>query len=522
MWRSIPRVFELACHHHRDRVAVIDGDRQVTYQELHAQAAGVARGLRGLNADRGTRVGILAPNGVEFISAMYGIWMARDTLVQLPAMAHQNDVAQMLATAEAETLIYHENFDDTIDFFRRSCPTLTHFVRIASSEDLSPQGVTDFAEFVTRGTASGQVLEESEPDDLAFVAYTSGATGQPKAVRQTQASYAHYAITAGMELGDIRPGERFVHGAPLTHFTQQFLLPTFMRGGTNITIPSMNLAALSGAVREHRATATAVVPTLIYLLLDDPDIDTQSLASLQTIVYGGSPMSPERLRQAIDTFGPVFVQGYGGTEPGFMTCFRKEEHVEALEQHPERIASAGRAFYHAEVSIRDSDGRPVAPGEVGEIWCRQEGQMVGYLDSSLDAETMHDDWIRSGDMGRMDEDGYLFVVDRVKDMIVTGGFNVFPRQIEDVLLTHPAVAQCAVIGVPDAKWGEAVKAIVVLRAGAQATAEELIASVKSAKGSVWAPKSVDFVETLPLNPAGKVNKKVLREPFWAQESRQIG
>jgi len=521
MWGTITRVFDTACRHHAERVAVIDGDRQVTYADLHRDVEGLAGALGSLNGGPGLRVGLLAPNSVEFITGLYGIWKGRGTLVQLPTLAPENDLAYMLTMAEATAIIYHESFDATVEKLRDVCPQLRHFVRIAPSRSTTPSGVVDFHEFLALGVAEGHATVNSEPDDLAFIAFTSGTTGQPKAVLQTQATYSHYAITAGMEIGDTRPGERFVHCAPLTHFSQQFLLPTMMRGGTNIMLPSMDLQGLVEAVRTHRATATALVPTLIYMLLDRDDLDLDAMSSLRTIIYAGSPMSPDRLRQAVATFGSVFIQAYGGSEPGFMTVLRKDEHAEALEHRPDRLSSAGRAFYHVELSIQDENGETVPPGEVGEICARQEGQMTGYLDGSLNAETMRDGWVRSGDLGWMDEDGYLFIVDRVKDMIVTGGFNVFPRQIEDVLSAHPNVVQCAVIGVPHEKWGEAVKAVVILRPDAQADPDELITLVKRAKGSVWAPKSVEFVSALPLNPAGKVDKKTLRASYWKGRSRSI-
>jgi acyl-CoA synthetase (AMP-forming)/AMP-acid ligase II len=298
-------------------------------------------------------------------------------------------------------------------------------------------------------------------------------------------------------------------------------MPVFMRGGTNIILPGLDLDLLLNAIERERVTATAVVPTIVYMLLDHPRRAEADLSSLHTVIYAGSPMAPEGLRRALEAFGPIFVQTYAGTEPGYMTCLRKEDHRLDTPEWVARLASAGRPMYHVDLSIRDIEGRALPVGEVGEICAAQPGQMVGYVNGGLDSEVMQDGWVRSGDIGFVDEGGYVFIVDRKKDMIVTGGFNVFPRQIEDVLVTHPAVAQCAVIGVPDAKWGEAVKAVVVTRPDAAVSAEELIALVKERKGSVWAPKSVDFVAALPANPSGKIDKRSLRAPYWAGRRRQV-
>jgi acyl-CoA synthetase (AMP-forming)/AMP-acid ligase II len=294
-----------------------------------------------------------------------------------------------------------------------------------------------------------------------------------------------------------------------------------MRGGVNIILRGFRTDEFLSTVERHGVTATAMVPTIIYTLLDDPRVASADLSSLRTVVYAGSPVQPARIRQAIDRFGPIFVQAYAGTEPGYVSCLRKEDHraegVEALR----RLASAGRPMFHVDVSIQDEAGNEMPIGEPGEVCVHSPGQMTRYWEPQSDGEGLRGSWVRSGDVGYMDADAFLFLVDRVKDMIVTGGLNVFPRQIEEVLGTHPGVAQCAVIGVPDDRWGEAVKAIVVLRRGQQATEEELLAWVRERKGGVVAPKSVDFVSELPLTPAGKVDKKALRKPYWAVEPRSI-
>ncbi|MFI0351308.1 AMP-binding protein [Actinomadura sp. 9N407] len=518
MWGTLPRIFDRACSYYADRTALVDGERRLTYTEMHDWANRVGNALVRLEVGKGDRVGLLMPNCLEFIPTMCGIWKAGAAITQMPTRASAEDFHYYLDDVQASTLIYHEAFDEAVAQIRDRLPGLQHVIRLSAGDPLP--GALDYDATLQRESASTPAIEP-HVDDLAFVGFTSGTTGVPKGVLQTHATWSHYAVTAGLEIGDIRPGEVFAHAAPLTHFSQTFVMPTFMRGGTNVILPGFDLDLLLDTIEGEGVTATAVVPTIVYMLLDHPRRDKVDLSTLRTVVYAGSPMAPDGLRRALETFGPIFVQTYAGTEPGYMTCLRKEDHRLDSPEWIERLASAGRPMYHVDLTIRDAAGHVLPPGEPGEICAAQPGQMVGYVDASRDAETMQDGWVRSGDIGYVDAAGFVFIIDRQKDMIVTGGFNVFPRQIEDLLITHPAVAQCAVIGVPDPRWGEAVKAVVVTKPGSDVSAEALIDVVKQHKGSVWAPKSIDFTDVLPTNPSGKIDKKSLRAPYWAGQRRQV-
>ncbi|WP_166351161.1 AMP-binding protein [Phytoactinopolyspora limicola] len=517
MWTTLPDVFDRACLYHRDRIALVAGDRQLTYRELNEWANRVAHGLADLGIQQGDPVGLLMPNCLEFIPTQYGIWKAGCVLVQMPARAAPADVRYFLAESGATTLIYHAAFDAAIAEIR---PELGELRTVRLGADEPGEAIGYERAFGEQRSADPDV--EIAPDDPAYIGFTSGTTGTPKGVLQSHRSWSHYAITAGLEIGDTRPAEVFAHIAPLTHFTQSFVVPTFIRGGTNVIVTKPDIEELMATIQRHAVTACAVVPTLLYLMLDHPGRADYDLSSLHTMVYAGSPISPERLRQALEVFGPIFVQTYAGSEPGYTTCLRKEEHRVDSPEWVQRLSSAGRPMMHVDVCVQDENDQILGVGEIGEICARQEGQMIGYVDTSRNSEAMRDGWVHSGDIGYVDDDGYVFIVDRKKDMIVTGGFNVFPRQIEDVLLQHRGVAHCAVIGIPDDKWGEAVTAFVVRREGADVTADELIGMVKEHKGGVWAPKTLRFVEELPLNPAGKVDKRSLRAPYWAGRGRQIG
>jgi acyl-CoA synthetase (AMP-forming)/AMP-acid ligase II len=517
MWGSLPRLLERVTADYAERTAVIEGQHRLTYAQLAQTTQRVSNGLLAAGIRPGDRVGILMPNCLEYIPILYGVLGAGAVLTQLPARASASDFRYFLNAAESTTLIYHHYFDAAVEDITADCPTVGTVIRLGSGN--TPVGALDYAALLAAvdSTPCGVAIRD---DDLAFIGFTSGTTGIPKGVKQTHASWLHYSVTAGLEIGDTRPGEVFAHGAPLTHFSQIFLMPTFMRGGTNVILPGLDPDTLLSAITTQRITATALVPTVIYLLLARDDVADFDLSSLRTVIYAGSPMSPAQLERAVEVFGQIFVQAYAGSEPGFVSCLRKEDHISAGPRR-QRLASAGRPMYHVDVSIRDNAGTDVERGQPGQIWVRQPGQIVGYLDAALDAEAIQDGWVRSGDIGYRDDDGFLYIVDRTKDMIITGGFNVFPRQIEDVLNTHPAVQQSAVIGVPDPKWGEAVKAFIVANSDQPPDADALIELVRHHKGAVWAPKSVEFVDQLPLNPVGKVDKKLLRQRYWASQPRQV-
>jgi fatty-acyl-CoA synthase len=298
------------------------------------------------------------------------------------------------------------------------------------------------------------------------------------------------------------------------------LVPILLRGGTVVLQAGFKAADFLAAIEHHRVTATFLVPTMIYMLLEEQRKANADLSSLETVIYGGAPISPARLAEAVQAFGPIFQQIYSQSEaPNCATVLRRHEHDPA---RPERLVSCGRPMAGVTVQTLDEDGRVVPPGTVGEICFRGPSIMTGYWRKPQEtAEAFKGGWLHTGDLAHRDADGLIYIVDRRKDMIVTGGFNIYPREVEDVLTAHPAIAQAAVIGVPDGKWGEAVKAVVVTRDGAAVSEGELMALVREKKGSVAAPKSVDFVARIPLTSLGKPDKKAVRALYWSAEGRQV-
>jgi fatty-acyl-CoA synthase len=367
----------------------------------------------------------------------------------------------------------------------------------------------------------------AQPPDIGAVpaphpiVYTGGTTGRPKGIIISPAAQAFAAATMA-EQWQWPDDVRLLLSTPLSHAAGTLLPPTFARGGSVVLLPSFSARAWLAAVEQYRVTAALIVPTQLYRILDEPSLADTDLTSLQTIFYGASPCSPTRLAEAIGVFGPIFFQFYGQSEaPMTMTVLRKEEHDPSV---PGRLSSCGRPVPGIEVRLLDDDGNPVARGTPGEICVR--GPLVAlesYKNRPAETATaLAGGWLHTGDVATEDPDGFLHIVDRRKDMIISGGFNIYPREIEDCLDLHPAVSSAAVIGAPDERWGEAVTAFVACRYDQPSVTEDaLIEFVKERLGSLAAPKKIHFVDAIPLSPLGKPDKKALRASQWGHRARLV-
>jgi fatty-acyl-CoA synthase len=467
---------------------------------------------RGLGRREG--VGVLSPNRPEVWMSQTATNVAGGRYTALHPMGSLADHRYACNEAELRFLCVDPAYAPRAGELLESCPSLRAVFTFGAAE------VGEDLLSLAAGISAGPLAPgPNEPDDTSWLLYTGGTTGVPKAAELPETAIAQMALSVSSGW-DLPKQRRYLACAPITHAAGMLITPTLLSGGTVVLQRGFDPARWLADVAAERATLSLLVPTMIYVLLDHPGLGDADLASLEAIMYGASPMSPARLVEGIERIGPVFAQLYGQTEcAGIATSLWRAHHDPT---RLERLASCGVPMPNVRVAILDESGERVPTGVAGEICLQGPCVMKGYFrQPALTAEALAGGWLHTGDMAVCDDEGFLTIVDRKKDMIVSGGFNVFPREIEDVLSTHPSVSTVAVIGVPDEKWGEAVKAVVVARPGARIDTAALIALVKQQKGPVYAPKTIDVVESLPLTAVGKADKKVLRAKYWGGASRGV-
>ncbi|MGB3485059.1 MAG: AMP-binding protein [Mycobacterium sp.] len=494
-----------ALQRHRSRVAFISGERQISYSETAAKVAGFAEQFHHLGIGPGSGIAALSPNIPEVWMAQAAAIMLGGRFTGLHLLGSLEDHIFLCSDSGASVLVVAEELAVHGRAIADRVPSIKKVI-VLFEDTPSPSAEP----------ALDLRIGPLDPDTVALLQYTGGTTGRPKGVLLSHRAMAHQvaSLTAGWALPE---SPRYLAASPITHVALLPIVPTLLRGGTVVLLRSFNPQAWYDAVERHRVNYAFTVPTMLYALLDHARAGEFDTSSLRTIVYGASPMSPSRLEEAKKRFGEIFVQIYGQSEnTAIATALRGDEHL------PEQLASCGRAVVGTSVAVLDERGNPVGDGEVGELCVRSPAVMLGYHNRPEEtAEALHAGWLHTGDLAFRDDRGFFYIVDRKKDMIISGGYNVYPREVEDALSSHPAVSSSAVIGVPDDKWGESVHAVVVLRDGHVPAAEELIGHVKRLKGSVSAPKSIEFAASLPLTPVGKIDKKALREPHWSSRTRQV-
>jgi fatty-acyl-CoA synthase len=462
----------------------------------------------------GTRVAFLTANRADSWCAGVAAQLSRLPITWLHPLGSLDDQMFQLEDSEAQMLVV-----DGASFRDRGGELAAKATGLKTVFTLGPAdyGVDLLAAVEAAGSATARCF--AGPDDIATLNYTGGTTGKSKGALRYHREYGGFAsaILADFEFPD---PPRYLTVAPISHVAGTKVLPTLIRGGTVHMLKGFDPEAVFKTIERERINLTLFVPTMIYVLLDHPALDKTDLSSLELLLYGASAMSPSRLVEGIERIGPVFSQLYGQTECYPVSVLRKADHD---PRTPELFLSCGFPSAACEVKILDDNDQEVKTGEAGEICVRASHVMAEYWKRpEQTAETLKNGWLHTGDIARADERGYMFILDRKKDMIVSGGFNIFPREIEDVLSQHADVAMVAVVGVPDDKWGEAVTAVVVAREGAKPSEDELINLVKAKKGSAHAPKHVKFVKELPMTGVGKVDKKVLKAGFWTGRDRMVG
>ncbi|MDF3308163.1 AMP-binding protein [Rhodococcus sp. T2V] len=470
--------------------ALIDGDRVVSFAEFDELTDRLGHALLARGLDAGDRVAVLMPNGIDGVVVYYAL--AKAGLVRVPLNVRETarEHAYKVEDSQARALVYAGD------------PPARVEVMITADE----------LPGLVAGAPDGPCDVRRDQDEPLRLAYTGGTTGKPKAVvlttRSELAEVANFLVDL---LPNLRPDSVMLHAAPITHGSGAFFLPHLVKGAPNVIVSKFSPGAFLEAARKYRATSTFMVPTMIAMLLEDPTTATADLA-LERLCYGGAPIATSVLRRGIDILGPVFAQLYGQAEaPLAITCLQPWEHT------PERLTSAGKPYTFVEVQVRAADGTVLGPDEVGEVLTRGPHTMSRYWRRpDATAETIEPDgWLHTGDIGRWDDDGYLHLLDRRHDVIISGGFNVYPREVEDALLTHPAVVEAAVVGLPDEKWGERVAAAVVTRSTAEP--DEILEFCADRLAGFKRPRSLEIWPNIPTSPVGKSLRREVRDRMVAAQ-----
>lgn len=509
--RYWPQATALAC-----------GEQSSTFADLERTANRLASALAARGLRPGDAVASLAWNRGELVEVEFALYKAGLTRAPINARLGRSEIAHILRYAPVRALVFDAAHREDALAAIAAAGTACLPVPLDSPTVAEP-GEVAYATLLAEGDEAAFTVEvaESQPCVLNF---TSGSTGALKAAVQTVGNrLANMRKQLMSDESRPRPGTRYLACGPITHATGMGLLAGVFGGSTTYVLPAWSPQSFLETVEKESITATFLVPAMVNMVLAHPGAAAHDLSSLRSVRIGGAPISPQRLRDAVEFFGPVVAQGYGlGETTSVVAGLSSEDIAHAIKEDPELLQSCGRASYDTEIRVVDETGREVPPREVGEVIVRGPDCVREYWkEPQLSAETFRDGWVHTGDLAWMREDGYLFLVDRKKDMIISGGFNIYCTEVEAALYEHPAVQEACVVGVPDEKWGEAVKAVVVTQADVSVTADELADFCAARLDRFKKPRSVDFVTELPHNRNGKLDRKAVREPYWDGAARRV-
>ncbi len=518
---NVGTLFSKSARTFPERLAIAYGDYELTYQQANKRINQMANALRGLGIQKGANVAILLHNCPEFLEALYACFKAGIGSVPINFRLHPKECSFIIDNSEAVAVVLGEDFRDSLYSLKREMPRVKHYICITNPlEGMLPY------EALLKNQPTNFTDEDVQRDDLAWLFYTSGTTGRPKGAMLTHHNLMVMAMNFFADMAPLGSEDVILHAAPLSHGSGLYGIPNVAKGAANVILKSKTFdpRIVLETIERRKVTNMFMAPAMIKRLVTTPEIDHYGLSSLKCIHYGGAPIYEEDLKAAVRKLGQVLVQLFGQAEsPMTISYLRKEEHLlDGTAEQMKRLTSAGIPRTDVEVKIFDSNDKELPSEEMGEIVVRGEVVMKGYWKNpEATAETLRGGWLHTGDLGIMDERGYVYILDRAKDMIISGGENIYSREIEDVILRHPAVFEVAVIGIPDEKWGESIKAFVALKEGQQAAEEEIINFCKDHMASYKKPKSVEFIDSIPKNPYGKVMKRELREKYWSGAARRI-
>jgi acyl-CoA synthetase (AMP-forming)/AMP-acid ligase II len=493
------------------KLGLVFGAVRLSFDELNQRVNSLANALMGLGVVEGDRVAILLDNCHQYIELYFAIPEAGGIAVPLNTALTQQEMVHILDNAQANTLVFMDKYADVVSSMRSQLNSVKNFVTVGAPA----AGAKGYDELITRYPSTEPDVKVNE-EDVAYILYTSGTTGLPKGVMITHrgmiGSALDYTLGSRLRLGDIT-----LVTTPLLWTATVFvsIVPHFYLSDTIVIAGEFSPKAVLNIIQEERITTGFMAPSQIIALLQYPELRNYDTSSLRHVWFGGGPMPVETLKQAITVFGNVFFQLYGLMELSPVALMPPEEQV--IEGPPEklkRLASCGKETYSVEVRIVDDEGRDVLPGQVGEVIAKGDYLMKGYWQMPrATEEALKDGYLHTGDMGTMDEDGYIYLVGRKKDLIVSGGRNIYPVEIEEVLCQHPSVLEAAVVGQPDKELGESIKAVVAVKEAERVTGKDIIQFCRQRLPEYAVPETVVFIDRLPRNPGGKVLKRVLREKY---------
>jgi len=515
--------FDKAAERFPERTALIDGQTRLTYAELQAATRKLARAMRAHGLEDEDRVAIFSSNDARVLICMLGLMRAGGAWVPINYRNAAEANMAFLNYAEVPWLFYHSSFGEQVREIKAQVPSLRHAICI----DAACGTDSSLAAFMERGTDAPEADwgdATGNPERLVGLVPTGGTTGPAKGVRVSSAAWGAYTEMAGHYWHCEGTDPICLSTAPLSHAAGVVAFAMSTLGATNVILPRFDAGEVLRNIEKHKVTHLFLPPTAFYALLDHPELSTLNHSSLRALLLAASPVSPDRVKRGVEAFGPCICQCYGQTEAPMLMTWLDQETVAAAArgEHEERLRSCGRATYGVRLAIMDEEGTLLGRNQTGEIVARGSLVTPGYHNLPEETAAIRKyGWHHTGDVGYQDEDGYFYIVDRKKDMIISGGFNVFSAEVEACIMGIAEVFECAVVGVPDEKWGEAVKAMVVLRDGKTMREEEIIAQCKARIGGMKSPKSVEFRSEIPKTAAGKINRKLLREPYWAGKDRAV-
>ncbi len=514
----VHRGIKLSVDRYPDKMAVIFKDKRITYSELNSNANRVANGITAMGLRKGDKVGILLYNCSEIVEIYYGMAKAGIISVPINFRLAGPEVEYIIKNSDSKALIMGEEFVETVDPIRSNLEMIgkRNYVVLG---DNTPGYAVGYEDFLATASDTEPAVEIRETDPY-FIGYTSGTTGFPKGSIMPHRSIYNIVISHLIGRG-VLPDDKYLLIMPLFHSNSVWHsnLLLFI-GGAIYIYPSggFNPEEVLEIIEKEKVTCTNMVPTMSNLILNLPDKDRFDVSSMRWLVSSSAPLLTKTKEELCSFFKhSKLYEGYGSTETGAVTCLSPEDQLR-------KVRSIGKPYFGQEVRLMDSDGKDVAVGEVGELYSRGPTQMIEYYnDPEKTKNAFMGEWLGVGDMAMMDEEGYLYLVDRKQDMIISGGENIYPNEIEEVLSRHPKIHELAVIGVPDEKWGEAVKAVVVLKPGEEATEEEIMKFCKGKLAGYKKPKSVDFLSAsaMPKTPTGKILRRPLKETYWKGKKVKI-